>query len=402
MNFTYTAQDKTGKREQGSIVAESAIAAGHQLKERGLMPVEITEEKKKDLLGGFELFGTVPLAEKLVFVENLELMLRSGVPVARSLDILSKQTHHKTFSRILSDVHKAVEGGSQLNEAMSAYPKVFSDIFVSMIKVGEMSGTMEVSLKQLGTQLEREAELRSRVRGAMMYPMVILVAMLALGVTMATFVLPKLTSVFKDFDTELPFATRIVIGITDFFAAHAFFVMLGLVGFMVGAVYGIKSKLGKKFLGIVSLRVMGIGPLAVKINVARFTRVLSSLLTSGIPIVEALAVAGQSIPNVKYKESLLNTSEQVKLGKSLTDELSKYTQLYPFIVVQMLEVGEETGSLEDILKQIASHYESQVDATLKNLSSIIEPLLLLIIGAVVGALAYALIIPIYNIGSTLN
>jgi type IV pilus assembly protein PilC len=284
---------------------------------------------------------------------------------------------------------------------MANYPKVFSDLFVSMVRVGEMSGSMELSLKQLGIQLEREADLRSRVKGAMIYPTVIVVAMIVMGVGMATFVLPKLTSVFKDFETTLPFATQMVVNATDFFAAHAILVMIALVGGLGGIFLGVKSKPGSELLGRLSLYLPGIGPLAVKINVARFTRVLSSLLTSGIPIVEALTVAAESIPNVDYKKTLLSTAERVKVGKNLTEELANYERLYPFIVVQMLEVGEETGSLEEILLQIATHYETQVDATLKNLSSIIEPLLLLIIGAAVGALAYALIIPIYNIGSNI-
>ncbi len=402
MKFNYTAQDQQGKRQTGTLVAESALSAGHQLKEQGLTPLELKEDKPTDWSGFLELFGSVPLAEKLVFVENLELLLKSGVPVARSMSILTKQTRNRKFAKVINELHDAVENGTQLNEAMAKYPKIFSDIFVSMIKVGEMSGTMETSLKQLGVQLEREADLRSRVKGAMMYPMVILVAMIVMGVAMATFVLPKLTSVFKEFDAEIPAATRVVIGITDFFSSHPVVVMGIMILALLGAALALRSRPGKQLLGVVALKLPGIGPLAIKINIARFTRVLSSLLSSGIPIVEALSVAGQSIPNVRYKESLLATAERVKLGKSLTDELGQYEHLYPFLVVQMLSVGEETGSLEDILVQIASHFESQVDATLKNLSSIIEPLLLIVIGAVVGALAYALIMPIYNMGSAIQ
>lgn len=401
MKFTYTAVNADGKRVQGNLVANSSLAAGHQLKEQGLTPVELSEEKNHDLFAFADSLFTVPLSEKLVFVENLELLLRSGVPVSRSLSILAKQTHNRKFSKVILGLYEAVENGGQLNEAMAAYPKVFSDIFVSMVRVGEMSGSMETSLKQLSIQLEREADLRSRVRGAMIYPTVIVVAMVIMGVVMATFVLPKLTSVFKDFETDLPFATQIVVNITDFFAAHAIIVIMATILFFVGFAFGLKSKPGKIILGKLSLYVPGISALAVKINIARFTRVLSSLLSSGIPIVEALKVSSESIPNVDYKKSIEQTSENVKVGKNLTEELAKYERLYPFIVVQMLEVGEETGSLEDILKQIAEHYESQVDATLKNLSSIIEPMLLLVIGGVVGALAYALIIPIYNIGSNI-
>ncbi len=401
--FTYTALKPDGSREKGSLSASSSMAAGHELHERGLTPIDLKEvTAASDPLAFLANFRSVPLAEKLTFVENLELMLKSGIPVSRSMRILAKQTRNRRFSKILESLEQAVENGSQLYEAMNAYPQVFSAIFVNMIKVGELSGNLETSLSQLGIQLEREADLRSRVRGAMIYPSVIVSAMVIIAIVMSIFVLPKLTSVFKDFGSELPTATKIVVAFSDFMAGHAILVIIGFILLVGGASYGLKTPMGKEGLNRVSLVVPGIGPLAVKINIARFTRVLSSLLKSGIPIVEALNVAGQSIPNSLYKQAITEASERVKVGKSLTEVLAVHERLFPFLVVQMLEVGEETGSLESILEQIATHFEAQIDATLKNMSSIIEPLLLLIIGGAVGALAYALIIPIYNIGTNIK
>lgn len=401
--FTYTAVNNKGARERGSITAASSLAAGHQLKEQGLIPVELSEAGAGiDILGMLGSLRSVSLTEKLTFVENLELMLKSGVPVARSMRILAKQTRNRQFSKVLEGLEQAVENGSQLYEAMQEHPKVFSDIFVNMIKVGELSGNLETSLKQLGVQLEREADLKSRVRGAMIYPSVIIGAMLIIGVVMSIFVLPKLTSVFKDFGASLPTATLIVVRFSDFMAAHSILVIVGLLVAVAGAVAGLRTAPGRQALHRVSLLLPGIGPLAVKINIARFTRVLSSLLKSGIPIVEALTVSGQSIPNTQYKQALVEAAERVKVGRQLTEVLGAHERLFPFLVVQMLEVGEETGSLETILEQIATHFEAQIDATLKNMSSIIEPVLLLIIGAVVGGLSYALIVPIYNIGSSIQ
>jgi MSHA biogenesis protein MshG len=240
MKFSYTAVNSDGKREQGSLVAKSSVAAGHQLKERGLTPVNLKEEGGFSFLGLLDNILTVSLTEKLVFVENLELMMKSGVPVSRTLSILAKQTHNRQFSKVITGLYDTVENGGSLHEAMANYPKVFSDLFVSMVRVGEMSGSMELSLKQLGIQLEREADLRSRVKGAMIYPTVIVVAMIVMGVGMATFVLPKLTSVFKDFETTLPFATQMVVNATDFFAAHAILVMIALVGGLGGIFLGVK------------------------------------------------------------------------------------------------------------------------------------------------------------------
>ncbi len=401
--FTYTALKQDGSREQGTASGATALSVGHQLKEQGLTPVKLQEvSESSDHFAFLHTFSGVPLGEKLTFVENLELMLKSGIPVSRSMRILAKQSKNKKFVKVLEGLEAAVENGSQLYEAMSAYPNVFSDIFISMIQVGELSGNLETSLQQLGVQLEREADLRSRVRGAMIYPSVIIGAIVIITVIMSIFVLPKLTSVFKEFNASLPFATRVVVGFSDFMAGHAILVVLGLVLAVGAVVFGLRTQTGKAVLYRVSLVVPGIGPLTIKINIARFTRVLSSLLKSGIPIVQSLTVSAQSIPNTLYKEAILATAEQVKVGKSLTEVLQTHDRLFPFLIVQMLEVGEETGALETILEQIATHYETQIDATLKNMSSIIEPLLLLVIGGAVGALAYALIIPIYNIGSTIQ
>lgn len=400
--FSYTAISKDGKHEQGSIAATSSFAAGHQLKEQGLVPVDIQEVKEGGSMAFLDSFRSVGLTEKLTFVENLELMLKSGIPVARSMRILAKQTRSKRFAKVLENLEQAVQNGSQLYEAMQAHPAVFSDIFISMIKVGELSGNLETSLKQLGVQLEREADLRSRVRGAMIYPSVIVGAMVIITIVMSIFVLPKLTSVFKEFKADLPVSTKIVVAFSDFMSGHAVLVVIGFILLVLGASAFFKTSTGKELIYRASLFVPGIGPLTVKINLARFTRVLSSLLKSGIPIVEALVVSGQSIPNTLYKQAIADAAERVKVGKDLTEVLATHERLFPFLVVQMLEVGEETGSLESILEQIATHFEAQIDATLKNMSSIIEPLLLLIIGGAVGALAYALIIPIYNIGSTIS
>ncbi len=210
--FTYVVINKEGKRETGSIEASSAFAAGHTLKEQDLTPVEIHEQAVSGKwLGFLQSLQGVKLGEKIVFIEDLSIMLKSGIPVARSMKIIAQQTKNKRFQKVLFDICQGVESGKTLGETMGKYPNIFSDIFVSMIKVGELSGNLDQSLQYLSLQLEREADLRSHVRGAMIYPSVIIIAMVLVGVAMSIFVLPKLTSVFKDFNTQLPLSTRIVI-----------------------------------------------------------------------------------------------------------------------------------------------------------------------------------------------
>jgi len=226
--------------------------------------------------------------------------------------------------------------------------------------------------------------------------------MVIIGLLMAIFVLPKLTSIFKEFGTELPLMTRIVIGISDFMAAHAIIVVGGLVASVVGFMYGVKTTPGKRAANWTLLRLPAISSIVKKINLARFCRILGSMMKSGIAIVEGLQVSGEALGNVYYREVATEASANVKIGKPLTEALGKHPDLFPYIVTQMLEVGEETGSIETILDQLAVHYENEVDDTMRNLSSIIEPILLLVIGGVVGVLALALIGPIYSISQNIN
>jgi type IV pilus assembly protein PilC len=271
-----------------------------------------------------------------------------------------------------------------------------------MIRVGEMSGNLELSLQYLSTQLQREADLKSKVRGAMIYPSVIVFAMIIIGVAMSIFVLPSLTSTFKESGVALPITTRIVIGVSDFMSQHAFLSIAGLIAIFAGAFAAYRTHDGKRWFDIASLHFFVINAIVKKVNLARVARILSSLLKSGVPIVQALEVVSQAVDNIPYRELLVETAVQVKVGRPLAETLGKNPTLFPIIVVQMLEVGEESGTVEEILEQLANHYEEEVDTTLKNLSSIIEPLLLLIIGGIVGVLALALITPIYSISQTIQ
>ncbi len=401
-NFTYTALAKDGRRETSTIEAVDSLAAGHLLKEQGLMPVEINEVGKKVGLSFFSGFGSVKLREKIVFIEDLGIMIKSGIAAPRALKIIAKQTKNKKFKDCVSDNAHQVESGKTLHEALELYPKIFSHIFVSMIKVGELSGNLEKSLEYLGVQLEREADLKSKTKGAMIYPAVIVGAMVIMGFLMGVFVLPKLTATFKEFGGKLPLMTRMVVGLTDFIAGNAILVAIVLFGGGIGGVLYARTASGSKLVDTILLRAPVISSIIKKINLARFARILSSMMKSGIAIVEGLTVSSEALGNYYYKEAIAKAAEEVKLGKNITQALEKDERLFPVIVVQMLQVGEETGSLETILQQLAEHYESDIDATMRNISSIIEPVLLLVIGAVVGVLALALISPIYNLSQSIG
>ena len=401
--FEYTAITKAGQRVNSTIQAATPVAAGHLLKEQGLLPIEIKTKKSSNPLAFLKQFTTISLDEKIGFVENLSIMLKAGIALSRAMQILVKQTTNPRFNAIIRDIASNVESGKSLAEALSKHSNVFSNIFISMVKVGELSGNLDKSLEYLTVQLHREAELKSKVRGAMIYPSVIVGAMVLIGILMSIFVLPKLTSIFKEFgDVELPLMTRVVIAVADFMSGNAVIVILFMIAAVIALIMFYRTYQGQKAFDWLAVRMYVIGPIVKKINLARFARILSSLLKSGVPIVQGLEVAGNSISNIPYRELIIDGASQVRLGKNLTETLSKNETLFPVLVVQMLQVGEESGTVEDMLAQLAVHYEEEVDTIMKNLSSIIEPLLLLVIGGVVGVLAVALISPIYNISQSIK
>ncbi len=402
MEFSYTAITKSGQKESATIAAPNIAAAGHMLKEQGLLPTHIEEQQKKTVVSFLSNISTISLDEKINFIENLSVMLKAGISISRAMQILVKQTKNVKFKNIISDVYNQVQQGKGLAEALEKYPNVFSNIFFSMVKVGEMSGNLDKSLEYLSIQLHREADLKSKTKGAMIYPSVIMGAMVIIGVLMSIFVLPSLTSVFKEFGGTLPLSTRIVMKFADFMSGNAVLVLGGMVALIAGMVAVYRTYAGQKMFDIFLLHFMVISTIIKKINLARFARILSSLLKSGIPIVQALDVAGGSLGNIPYRELVTQAGIDVKLGKPLTESLGKNEDLFPVLVVQMIQVGEESGTMQEILEQLAMHYEEEVDNTLKNLSSIIEPLLLLLIGGAVGILAVALIAPIYSISQTIQ
>jgi type IV pilus assembly protein PilC len=400
MEYTYTAIAKDGQRQTASIQAPNLATAGHLLKEQGLLPMSIEEQTKSSSSDIFKKFSLISLAEKINFIENLSVMLKAGISISRSLQILVKQTRNKKFQEVLGEVYTQVQQGKGLSEALEKYPQIFPNIIISMIKVGELSGNLDKSLEYLSIQLQREADLKSKVRGAMIYPSVIVGAMVIIGILMSIFVLPNLMSIFTQQGVNLPPTTKVVLVFSNFMSQHGFLAISVLVVFIVGLIWAYRTELGKHYFDYGCLHFFIINSIVKKVNLARFARILSSLLKSGIPIVQAMEVAGQSLGNSLYRDLVIKTGEEVRLGKPLGDSLGKDSVLFPALVVQMIQVGEESGSVQEILEQLAVHYEEDVDNTLKNLSSVIEPLLLLVIGAVVGFLALALISPIYSIYQT--
>ncbi len=397
MEYKYSALNKEGGTETDRINAGSYHEAVKALHDKGLIPTDISEMKTSFFSGLVSRFSTVSLQDKILFIQNLSVMVKAGIPLIKALKILANQTKNPKLKVILEEVHAGVESGKPMAELLSLYPTVFSNIFVSMFQVGEASGTLDNSLEHLTIQMQREHDLISKVKGAMIYPAVIIFAIVTVGVLMSIFVLPSLVGIFKDSGMKLPLTTRVVIAFVDFMSGHTLLALTLIFG-SVGGVFAIlQTTAGKRGFDKILLKIPVFGAIAKKINIARFSRTMSSMLKSGTPILESLQTAANGLGNSQYQDAVTAAVVDVRSGQSLTSALEKYPKLFDYLVTQMIGVGEESGNVDQILVETANHYEQEVDETMKNFSSVIEPVMILVIGAVVGVLALALISPIYNL-----
>lgn len=398
--FIYTAKDYNGETKGGEIVAPDEKSVAQQLRSEGFLITSVTQIKEENRNSTstkfFDRFKSVPLKEKLIFARNMSVMVASGLTVSRAVNNLAVQTQNKTFKKILFDIYEEMQAGKTLNEGLGKYQSVFGDLFINMVRVGESSGTLEEVLQIVALQLEKEYELRSKIKGAMVYPAVILVVMFVIGIVMLIFVLPKLTAVFEDMNVELPIMTRMVIGLSDTLRNHGLISAVVFAFFIFLAQYFLRQKSGKKFLSWVLLKFPLFSPLVKKTNCARFSRIYSSLLRSGVGSVEALKIISRTLTNYYYCQALNGSVENIQKGVSLSKVLSEHQDIFPILVSQIVEVGEETGKTDTVLMQLAEFYEEEVDQITKNLSSIVEPLLMVIIGVAVGFFAVAMLMPMYS------
>ncbi len=336
------------------------------------------------------------LSQRLFMVQNLSVMIRAGLPLSTALAALTKQGSSKSVTRVAEALHQDVEHGKTLTEAMENFPNVFGTLFTSMIHVGEVSGRLEEILDQLYLQLKKDHELISKVRGAMIYPCVVLVAMGGIAAFMMVFVVPKLTPQFKELGAELPIATQILINVSTFMAENGFLALLIVVGSISAFLWLVRHPLKRPWHAFL-LHVPVFGKIARKINLGRFTRTLSSLLKTEVPIVQTMRIAGETLGNQIYCDALQSAADQLKQGVTIHEILEAKPKLFPPLITQMIAVGEETGSLDSVLNEIADFYEQDINQTMKDLPTLIEPVLMILMGIGVGGMAVALLLPMYSL-----
>lgn len=400
--FTYKAKDAAGKILTGKILAKDRIELSSLLKQQGLSLVSVlrSEDKKKWEIRLPKSLQKVGLVDKMLFTRNLGVMLNAGLPFSRALSVLSEQTKSSYFRDILKEVSDDVQKGNALADSLAKYPKVFNRLFVSMVRVGEAGGNLEEVLRLLSVQLKKDHEITSKVKGAMTYPCVILAAMTLVGVLMMVFVFPSLLKMFAESGKELPLTTRALIYISDALRNYGAYLFVALIILLVMFFKFIKTSVGKKIFDGVLLKIPVFGEIIMKVNVARFCRTLSSMIASGVSIVQALETVSGTLGNYHYSDSAAKACQQVQKGVDLSEVLKGYGKLYPGMMINMIEVGEETGSIEKTLAQVAEYYEDEVDQFTSSMSSVIEPMLMLLMGGAVGIFALALIQPMYSIMET--
>ena len=399
--YSYEAISSTGERLGGKEAAVSEKELAHLLKARGLVLVQAKEESGKkqgsSLSDFFEGIFGVSLREKLMFTRNLKVMVGAGITLPKALEILTLQAKNKQLRKALEDMRQKVFQGFMLSQTMAAHPTVFSELFSNMVKVGEESGTLDNVLSQLALQVEKQYELKSRIQGALMYPAVILLAMIGIGILMIVMVVPKLALTFKDLHVPLPITTRFVIGLGEFLTQRWYFAIALLIAGIVGFWRFGKTARGKALKDFLFFRLPVISGIILKSNAATTIRTLSSLIASGVPIVRSLEITSRVLGSLQFREALASCALEVVKGVKLSQALKAYTNLYPLLVVQMVEVGEETGKSAEVLSKLADFYEEEVGNATKSVAAIIEPLLMLFVGGVVGFFAVSMIQPMYSI-----
>ncbi len=342
----------------------------------------------------------VPTSEKIFFIQHLGVMLKAGVSLSRALTTLQAQTTNKGFQKILGGVSSSVERGIPLSDALSPYPYAFNELLINMLKAGEAGGKLEEVLHQLYVQMKKDHELVSKVRGAMIYPSVIIFAMFGIGIFMFIFVIPNLISIFEGFDAELPLPTRVLIVVSNGFRDYGMYLLFCGLTMVGGFIQLLRTERGKRFFHLFLLKTPIISGIVKKINLARFARTFSSLLKTDIPITRIFEITAHVVSSRPYRSVILEAATQVKKGIEVADMLKVHPKLFPPLVTQMVAVGEETGELDAILEELALFYEEEVNQIMQDLPSIIEPVLILVLGGAIGGMAVSIMLPMYSLTQT--
>lgn len=399
MQYAYHARNRAGQIKTGFVVAPDQAKAEQLLTENGFIIISLTEQHMSWFASNNPFAPRVSYKDLVLFSRQLSTLISARVPLLQSLRILEKQLENKALLSILRDLIISVENGESFSLALSKFPETFGNIYISLIKSGESSGSVSDSLNYLADQLEKDFELRNKVRSAMTYPVFVLIALGIVGFLMFKFVLPNLTSVLEEQGGALPPLTVGIIAITKFFQVYWWAILLALGGLILGVRYYLKTPFGRYEWDRIKIRLPLLGRIFREVYYTRFARNLSTLIAGGIPIIQALTIVSEIINNMIYRDILLEAAGDVTNGKNISDSLGSHKE-FPVLVTQMVRVGEQTAQMDTILKKLAEFYEKEVDTKVGTLSTLLEPLIMIVLGIGVGILVAGILLPIYNIAST--
>lgn len=407
LDFQYAAATHAGKLDKGYIRAESKASAVEALKSRGLIVLHLGEVRlrRPTTMQAFLRYGHVTMADRVIFAKQLAVMVRAGLDMGEALGVLSEQASTKSMTKILQGVNHYVREGRSLAAAMSFFPTAFSDLAINMVRAGEAGGTLEESLERLADQLQRDANLKKKIRDALIYPSIILLLAAGIGMGLGLFVLPRLVEFFESFGGNLPLPTRILIVGSKFFQRFGLYLPVALVGFLIVLRVVLRSKPVRPYWHRLVLSLPIFGKMVRSYNLARFSRTLATLLKSGLPIVDAMRITSLSLENEMYRRQVQVLTEVAQKGVPLAEILKRHgnwMKFFPPFISRMASVGERTGKLENILFFIAEYYEDEVETFTRNLTTIIEPVLLIGMGVFVGGLLLSILYPVYQLIGNLS
>lgn len=399
-HFIFKAKKISGEVYKGERDANDRYELYKLLRDQGEEVVEFKEKSRGSHLNfniSLSIFNRIKTIEKINFARNLGAMLEAGLALSRALAVLEKQTKNVAFKTVITSLISEIDKGVTLADALGKHEKAFPKLFVAMVHAGEQSGTLAESLKIVALQMDSAYALDKRIKGALMYPAVIVTAMVIIAILMFIYVIPTLLKTFTDLHVKLPASTQLVLTVSNLLRDQGLWVLIVVVAIIGTLIWWSKKDSGKKFIHAVFLKIPVIGQLVQEVNTARTSRTLSSLLGSGVDVVESVNITAEVVQNVYFQNALKQASDAIKNGELMSKTFAEYTKYYPIFFVEMMTVGEETGKTGEMLLGVAKYYEEDVNQKTKDMSTIIEPILILVIGGAVGFFAVSMIQPMYSL-----
>ncbi|HVU07485.1 MAG TPA: type II secretion system F family protein [Verrucomicrobiae bacterium] len=398
-SFAYVARESASGRELRNIVeAASEQAAIAALLNRNLLVLSIEEKIAKK---GKTKGGKIALADLVVFTRQLATMIDAGIAIVQSLQALEEQSPNKAMRDVIHDICVRVESGESFSEALKKHPKAFNRLYVAMVSAGEKGGLLAEILARLATYLENADRLRKKVKSALTYPTVVIVVCISITIFLLVKVIPVFKDVYSSFGAKLPGPTQVLINISDVLRHYFFFVLIAIAGLVYGWFYFIKTKPGREFWDAKRIKLPIFGQIAHKICLARFTRTLASLVRSGVPILEVLQIVSQTVGNVIMEKAVKSASTDIEHGEGISQALSKHP-IFPSMIIRMMSAGEQTGKIDSMLERVADFLDEEIETTLSGIMSLIEPLLIVFLGIIIGGMVICMFLPIFNLGNIVS